>query len=212
MYLFSRRGRIDGGHTMESMAWATAVTEKVNQITGLEVGLWMQVFSPGFGTVAWSTFVPDLATLEAAGDKLNSDAGYVAMTDEGAAYISTGLDDSLSQIVHGEPDPNRAVEYVAVVQAVCAGGQAANGIGVGVEIAQQAEAVTGLPTMFASNVTGPYGGVGWLTGYENIAAFEAAGDALNRDPAWLQLVDAKAGGVYLEDPALTQQLIYRRIA
>ncbi|HVN49779.1 MAG TPA: hypothetical protein VMT43_00020 [Acidimicrobiales bacterium] len=212
MYLFSRRGRLDGGHTNEALTWATTITEKVNQITGLEVGLWMQVYSPGFGTLAWSTFLPDVATLEAAGDKLNGDAGYVALADEGAKYISTGLDDTLLQIVHGEPDPDRAVEYVSVVQAVCSGGKIAEGIGVGVEIAQRAEAVTGLPTMFATNVTGPYGGVGWLTGYENVGAFEAAGQALNGDPSWVQLVDSRAGGVYQEDATLTQQLVYRRLA
>ena len=70
MYLFSRRGRIDGGHTNDALAWATGITAKVNEITDLEVGLWMQSFSPEFGTIVWSTFLADLATLEAAGDKL----------------------------------------------------------------------------------------------------------------------------------------------
>ena len=212
MYLFSRRGRLDGGHTNEALAWATAITEKVNQISGLEVGLWMQVFSPGFGTLVWSTFLPDLATLEAGGDKLTGDAGYVAMADEGAKYISTGLDDSLFQIVHGDPDPNRAVEYVSAVQAVSASGNAANAVAVGIEIAQKAEAVTGLPTMFCTNMTGSYGGVGWLTGYENVAALDAAGQALNSDPSWVTMIDSKVAGVYAEEPALTTQLIYRRVA
>jgi hypothetical protein len=212
MYLFSRRGRIDGGHTNESLAWATGITEKVNEITGLGVGLWMQVFSPEFGSVSWSTFLPDLATLETAGDKLAADAGYVAMTDEGAKYISGGLDDSLLQIIHGEPDPDRSVEYVSGVRAVCSTGNIANGMAVGVEIAQKAEVVTGLPTLFAADTTGPYGGVGWLTGYENIAALEGAQQALNADPSFVALVDGKAAGVYVEDPSITQQIIYRHIA
>src|SRR5436190_19102365 len=81
MYLFSRRARLSPGNTREAMAWATAITEKVNQISGLPVSLFTQVFSPGVGTLVWSTFVPDLATLEAATDKLNTDDGYISMGD-----------------------------------------------------------------------------------------------------------------------------------
>jgi hypothetical protein len=211
MYLFSRRGRIDGGTTNEAMTWASGITEKVNEITGIGVGLWMQTYSPAFGTVSWSTFVPDLAALEAAGDKLSSDAGYVTMADQGASYISGGLDDSLLQIVHGEPDPNRAIEYVSVVQAVCATGAIGKGMGVGVEIAQKVEAVTGLPTLFASNLTGPYGGVGWFTAYEDVGVLETANNALNADASFLDLIDSKAAGAYVEDPSITTQLIYRRV-
>ena len=211
MYLFSRRGRIDGGNTNEALAWATGITEKVNEVSGLPVGLWMQVFSPAFGTVSWSTFLPDLATLEAAGDKLASDPGYVAMADAGAKFISTGLDDSLISIVHGDPDPSRSIEYVTGVQAVCSTGNIAMAMTVGVELAQAAEAATGLPTLFGANVTGAYGGVGWLTGYENIGALETAQQALSADPEWVALIDTKTAGVYAEDPSITTQLVYRRI-
>src|ERR1700760_1812471 len=98
MYLFSRRARLASGNTRASMTWATAITEKVNQITSLNVGLYAQVFSPGLGTLAWSPFVPDLATLEAADDKLLVDDGYVSMLDEGAKYDAGGADDALVQI------------------------------------------------------------------------------------------------------------------
>ena len=211
MYLFSRRGRLDGGNTNDALAWATGITTKVNEITDLQVGLWMQTYSPGFGTLVWSTFLADLASLEAGGDKLASDPGYVAMADEGAKYISGGLDDGLVQILHGVPDPTRTIEYASGVQAVCASGNIANAMAVGVEIAQKAEAVTGLPTLFGASVTGPYGGVGWITGYENIGALEAAQAALGADPNWVAMIDKKAAGAYAEEPSLTTQLIYRRI-
>ncbi len=70
MYLFSRQIRFGPGNTREQMEWALQQTEKVNQITGLQVNLFMQVYSPEVGAVGWSTFVPDLPTLEAAADKL----------------------------------------------------------------------------------------------------------------------------------------------
>ena len=66
MYLFSRRARLAPGNTHDSMAWATSITEKVNQIVSLNTGLFAQTFSPEVGTLVWSTFVPDLATLEPA--------------------------------------------------------------------------------------------------------------------------------------------------
>ena len=133
------------------------------------------------------------------------------MADAGAKYISGGLDDGLLQIVHGDPDPNRTIEYVTAVQAVCATGNIGNGMAVGVEIAQQAETITGLPTLFGADVTGPYGGVAWLTGYENIAALETAQQALAADAGWVSLIDSKVAGAYVEEPSITQQLVYRRL-
>jgi hypothetical protein len=211
MYLFNRRGRLDGGNTNEALAWATGITAKAKEVSDLEVGLWMQTYSPGYGTLVWSTFLTDLASLEAGGDKLAADPGYVAMADEGSKYISGGLDDGLIQIIHGNPDPNRTIEYAAGVQAVCATGNIANAMAVGVEIAQKAEVITGLPTLFGSSLTGPYGGVGWITGYANIGELEAAQQALGADASWVDMIDKKAAGVYAEEPSLTTQLIYRRI-
>ncbi|MGZ4800421.1 MAG: hypothetical protein ACXVL8_16085, partial [Acidimicrobiia bacterium] len=81
---------------------------------------------------------------------------------------------------------------------------------VGTEIAQTAESITGLPTMFARSVTGSYGAVAWLTGYENTAAMEKADAALASDPSWLKLIDSTKG-CFVEDPASTQSTIYRRL-
>src|SRR5690242_10076713 len=86
MYLFSRQAQLAPGNTRAAMTWATGITEKVNQITGLEVSLFSLTFSPRVGTLAWSTFVPDLPTLEVATDKLLVDDGYVSMVDAGAKY------------------------------------------------------------------------------------------------------------------------------
>ena len=80
MYLFSRQIRFGPGNTRDQMEWALAQTEKVNQITDLQVALYMQMYSPEVGAVGWSTFVPDLPSLEAAGDKLNTDDSFIAAT------------------------------------------------------------------------------------------------------------------------------------
>src|SRR3979411_1646807 len=120
MYLFSRQIRFGPGSTRDQMEWAVAQTAKVNQITGLQGALYMQVYSPEVGTVGWSTFVSDLATLEAAGDKLQADDAFVTATDKGAAMTVGGATDSLAQVIYGEPDPNRQIENVTGIRSACA--------------------------------------------------------------------------------------------
>lgn len=212
MYLFSRQIRFGPGNTRDQMEWALGQTEKVNQMTGLQVGLYMQVYSPEVGAVGWSTFVPDLATLEAAGDKLQADDSFVAAVDKGSAMTVGGASDSLAQIIYGEPDPNRQIEYVTVVRAVCATGNVAKGMEAGVELAQRAEKIMSTPSLFLADVTGNYGGVAWASGYENVQALEAAQQALAGDEAWAKFVDKETKGVYAEEPSLTTQIIYRRLA
>jgi hypothetical protein len=212
MYLFSRRVRIDGGQTRAAMEWALGQTEKVKRITGLEVSLYMQIFSPEVGAIGWSTFVPDLATLEAAGDKLNVDDDFVAATDKGAAFLVGGADDALSQVIYGEPDPSRAIEYVTAVRTVCANGRLTRGMELGAEIAQRAEKISGTPTLFLAEVTGTYGAVGWVSGHENVRAMEAVQQKMAADESFSKYIDKEVHGVYAEDPSATSQLIFRRLA
>jgi hypothetical protein len=211
MYLFSRRARLAPGNTRAAMTWATSITEKVNQIVSLNTSLFAQTFSPEVGTLVWSTFVPDLATLETANDKLLVDDGYVSMVDEGAKFAQGGVDDSLLQLVAGEADPNRQIEYATTIQTVCANGSVARGIELGVDIAQRAEKIIGSPVLFATSATGPYGAVAWITGYADVNAFEASQQALAADTKFGEFVDKSVPGVYADDPTATQSLIYRRI-
>ena len=212
MYLFSRRVRVAGGQTRQAMEWALGQTEKVNRITGLQVSLFTQVYSPEVGVLVWSSFVPDLPTLEAAGDKLNVDDDFVSSADKGAALLVGGADDGLAQLIYGAPDPNRQIEYVTTVRSVCANGNLARGMELGVEIAERAEKITGTPTLFLAEVTGIYGGVGWVSGHENIKALEASQQKLAADPSWAKYVDKEVKGTYVDDAAQTTQLIYRRLA
>ena len=213
MYLFSRRAQLSGARLRDAMGWAVAAGERVTQTTGLPIGVWSQVYSPGVGTLVWATFVPDLATLEGATDKLAVDDAYNELGDRAVEFVLPGtVDDSLSVVVHGEPDPNRQIEYVASVRGTIAAGKIAKGMALGVEIAQKAEQITGVPTAFVGDATGNYGGVAWLTGFANVGALEAAEMALNTDESFIDLIDKKASEVYSAVPGATTQLIYRRIS
>src|SRR5947209_14856730 len=73
VYLFAREARLGPGHAQEELAWAAAITEKVNQISETKVSLWTTFMSPAVNTLYWTTFVEDLATIEAMNDKLMTD-------------------------------------------------------------------------------------------------------------------------------------------
>jgi hypothetical protein len=210
MYLFSRRTRLTGGGTIAGMAWASSITEKVKEITGHEVQLWSTVYSQGFGTISWTAWFDDLASLEALGDKLNADPSMAELADAGNEFTDGTLDDGLLQPIYGDPVAGSSAQYVGGAVAVAAAGNIERAMALGVEIAQKSEAITGLPTLFVRSVTGPYGGVGWLTGYENITAMEKAEDALAADASWLKLIDSTKG-CFIEDAATTQATIYRRL-
>ena len=211
MYLFTRSARLGTGKTREGIAWALGMTEKVNQITELDVSLWIPVFSPGIGTLTWSAMVEDLAVLEAADAKLAVDDAFVAESDRGAAFgDGQGIEDTLAQLVYGSPDASRRPTYAAVVRSALTAGSFASGLEVGVEIAQRVEKLTGIPTMFLLSTTGAYGGVSWITGYESVQELEKAEAAVNGDADFVKLIDKKAATAF-ESSASTQTL-HRRIA
>lgn len=208
MYLFTRRTRLTSA---EGLAWAASICPKVAEVTGTEVQLWGSVYGPGYGTITWTAWVPDLATLEGIGDKLQADAGYGELTAQGAGLTDGTMDDGLLQPLYGEPDPAANNTYVMGVQAVVAGGQSVRAMTAGVELAQTAESISGRSTMFMRGITGPYGGVGWLTGFENVSQIDAFSEALAADPSWAAKVDS-TDGAFVEDPSITTSLIWRRLS
>lgn len=210
MYLFTRRTRLAGGNGMAGVEWAASIGAKVREITGQEIQLWSTVWSPGYGTISWTSWFADLASLEAVGDKLAVDPSYLELANAGAKFTEGGLDDSVLQLIHGEPDPSRPIQYVAGTVVVAAAGNIERSMTAAMEIVQKGEAVTGHSTMLVRPLTGPYGSLGFLTGYENIADLEAAGDAMAADPGWLKMLDATEG-CFVEDAAITQTTFYRKM-
>jgi hypothetical protein len=103
------------------------------------------------------------------------------------------------------------VTYVATVQTVLANGTIARGLEVGVQVAQLAEKITGVPTLFGVNVTGAYGSIGWVTGYESVQQFQESEAALAVDPEWMALLDRDASQVYAESASASEQLVWRLV-
>jgi hypothetical protein len=212
MYVFSRSGRLSGDNQREAMAWAVTAQEKAAQITGLQISLYARVFSAEVGTLVYAAIAPDLATLEAGTDKLMADNGWHEILQAGQKYLIPGtVHDRLSQMVHPtEVDPNRHIEYVALVRSTILQGQMARGGAAGVEIAQRVEQTTGVPVMFMSEATGNYGEVSWAVAYSDIAEMERANQTLNGDQSFISFIDS-LGGVFAGEGGTTQ-IIMRRVA
>lgn len=212
MFMFSRSVRLAPGSLRASMEWAHQQTERVNRITSLSVALWQETMSPDTGRMSWSTFVTDLEDLEAADAKLMATDEYLSAVDDGARYLAGPATDQLVHLVHGAPDPESGATYATIVQASAASGAAVRSIEVGVRLAERASAITGHPVLFGRALTGTYGGVGWITPTATLAELQAAQEALAADPSWARMIDDEAAGAYAEEPAMTTQRIYRRLA
>jgi hypothetical protein len=209
-YLFSRRGRLAPGNTLDAMTWAGKITEKVNAISEVPVTLWTTEFSPEVGTLSWTTLVEDLSQLTALQAKLAADNGYLTLVEEGARYTSdAGLDDGLVDLVHADPDAATG-EYASVVTAIVAPGSFVRGIEVGVEIAQRAKAIMGRATSFGTSQTGVYGAVGWIVLYDSVDELQAASKALNSNVEFAQYLDEHATTAYI--PGMSTQTIFRKLS
>ncbi len=208
MYLFTRAGRMAPGSLREGFSFVTAITEKVNQETGLDVHTWGASMSPELGTVVWAAFVENLEELEAAEDKLAVSDSYMDLAEKGAQLFVGPLTDGLATVVSGQIDRSAPLpSYVTVARAVAANGRLTEAMTAGVEIAEAATRISGVQTSFLADATGAYGGCRWNSGHADIASMQRAEAALAADPSFAKLID-KVGGVYQD--GVTQSM-YRRI-
>jgi hypothetical protein len=212
MYMFSRTARLGPGNIRDQLAWSVDITEKVNQISELEVSCWSTVFSPGLNTLVWTATVEELAVLEATDAKLIADNGYIALMDVGQKFASgDAIDDRIVQLVLADTDAaNTRPSYANVVVSALADGAFVRGVEVGVEIAQRAKKITGAPVSFGVASTGVYGGVMWASTFDSVDQLQKADQALAADTSLAKFLDKDAKGLFQESQ--TTQTAYRRLA
>jgi len=208
MYLFTRSGRFGPGSLRDSMAFTMEVTEKVRQETSLDLHTWQASMSPQVGTVVWGAFVESLEELEAAQDKLAVSDQFTELAEKGGALFDGPLTDSLATVIHGERDPGASLPtYISSARATAANGRLGDAIAGGIEIAEVSARITGVPSMFMMDATGPYGGCRWSSGFDDIAALERAEAALAAKDEWIALID-RVGTAFQSGAT---QTIFRRI-
>lgn len=214
-YLFTRRARLanNSGQLRESQNWAAQVTEKVNQVQPLKTRLFTSVFSPNNGMLAWVATADNLKQLEDTDAKLVVDDSYAQLVNQGAQFLDAGygIQDQVSQIVHGMIDPESPAMYAQVTEAQIAVGHLVAGTDVGVEIAERVEGITKAPTAFCADITGQYAGVRWISQFTNIGDLQRASEATANDPEFAKFIDKAAPGVFLDAIGAVSSRISRRI-
>lgn len=208
-YMFNRSARLGPRQVLDSMAWAVRITEKVNTTTATETTLWTTSMSPQVGMLSWNSIVEDYAELMTANDKLMADSGYIDLLEEGASYVDgLGADDMLIRLLHAEPVATPP-QFATITATRVAPGQSASAMALGVEMAKRITAITGRPAMFGSNVTGEFGGIGFIVLSDTIDQVQAAGEGLAADADWVKMIDQQASAAFVGDATRT---ISRRIA
>jgi hypothetical protein len=206
MFVFARSRRANPARNRSAMAFAVEAAGRASSITGHEVVPWTTFASPEVGRITWAVFFEHLAELGTAAEKLAADSSYAELVEKADAMFLGPPDDSLVQLLHGAP-AGGGPAYAGVVTAELANGHFTGGVAKGIEIAQTASRVTGLPSMFGIGLSGAYAGVAGFTPASDLGQIEAAQAALSADPEWLSLLDG-SGELF---NAGAQQTIYRRL-
>lgn len=211
MYMYSRTGRIRPGRMGDATVWAMELTEKVNRITDLGVGLWTSRFSPGLGTMAWSTFVPDLTELDKANGKLMADDDFLAAVERGGEnFTEAGVDDNVAQLVHTAGTPVTDPRFATITVSAMTAGHLGKGIEVGCAIAEKAAQMSGVAASFLVAATGPYAGCMWVSATETLDVLDQGEQSVNSNPEFIAYLDEAAAGVFR--PEVSATTIWSRLA
>jgi hypothetical protein len=207
MYLFGRSRRVNPAHARAAFAVAVEAGGRASEVIGRPVFTWASVLSANLGTVLWTARFDHLDEITAADDAVTANSEFGDWVEQNDGVFSGHAEDTVSQVIHNPPTGEPGA-YVSVTTAMAANGSLSEAMAMGVEIADTAARITGRTSMFVATVTGPYGGVGWLTPVPDLGAIEAANEALSSNEEWLKLVD-RAGHAY--QPGVTTSIL-RRLA
>lgn len=190
MDLFSRRV-MTAGPPADVLAYAVDMRNYVAEKTGQDIGLWSAGFGAPVGAMAYTMRVDGVAGLQAITSSFVEDPEYHAKLAKGRDFIAAPSEDSLAHPIHGgDGDPPPVGSVAMVTTAVIGNGAYAQAIQWGVEMAQHAESVTGMPTAFMMSAFGTFGQVSWIGISPDAAAVDAAGEKLNSDADYINKLGA----------------------
>jgi len=194
MYQFARVLNL-AGDQRETMAWAAETTAQVNAKTDLDVGLWGGLFGFPVGTVAWSTMIEGRAQLAAETAKLATDNDYLDQVAKAADWVNAPAEDLLRRVVHGTPaaEPPAVGAIASVTQAVAATGKMPEAVAWATDMAEHASSITGIQVALLVNAYGDFGGMAFISVGADMAAADAAADAIAADAGYIDKLGASAG-------------------
>ena len=209
MQLFSRQIQLSGP-LAETMAYATDLQAHASAVGGREIALWSTVFGAPLGTMTYAVRVEGIADLQALSAQILGDAEYHAKLAKGVDYAVGTAEDRLFQPLNAEfGDPPPVGSMALVTSAVIANGAYEKAFAWGIDMAQHASSVAGIPTLFLAEQYGTFGSVGWIGVAADGAAIDAGTAALNADADYLKKLGA-AGDLFL--PGSGHRILSTRVA
>jgi hypothetical protein len=209
MDLFSRTVSTVGPPA-DVMAFATDMTAFVSDKLGQEVALWAMGFGAPAGTIGWTARIDGLAGVSAMQATLMEDPEYHAKLGAGRDFVAAPATDQLGSLIHGElGDPPPVGSVAAITSAVIGNGKYAEAVAWGIDMADHAGSVTGVPTNFMMSRFGTFGAVTWIGVSADAAAADAAGAALESDAAYIEKLGA-VGDLFV--PASGNRSVATRVA
>lgn len=181
------------------MVWARKLTNKANDIANGMLRLWCHTYSPGNGMLIWTTTGKQWSDLEDLNDPMGADEEFLALVAQGVNYTadSDSATDFVYRITYTPDDFDVDAWAFAVAWTVVAlPGQFGRASALGAETAQRITAVTGAPTTFAVNQTGPQRMFEWKSYYGSISAVDKGTTLLGTDAGFTELVDFQLSEIY----------------
>ena len=209
MNLFSRTVVLQGS-IADTTAAAADLRAYVSDKLGNEVGLWGAMLGAPLGSMSFTATVDGLAGAAAMNEILMADEGYHAKADTMRQYMVAPAETVMMSLIHGELGEGRPpVGAVATVTTAVAAGAFDQAAGWGVELAQLAESVTGMPVMFGNGLAGTFGEFAWIGITADAAAADAANEALLGNADYIAKI---SGATELFVPGAAHRIITTRVA
>ncbi len=212
MYLFTREARLTGRREPEAMALAAHITDYCTQLTGVQLGLWANVYSQDVGSLVFASVHPDMTSLETTFDKLNVDNEYHNLVEKAHDFVLPGtVNDAVWNMLYPEvePETTRQVNYTLAVEAYARPGKMMAAAAWGPELCRLLQDISGIPAEFGVDEACGYGRMIVIQQFTDAAEYEGTQAALPADPRFVEAVDQQAAGLF-ETTTATRRL-YRRV-
>lgn len=210
MHLFTRTVTLVGS-LPKAMAYAVDIRGYVTEKLGRDIGLWSANFGAPHGTMVFSARVDGLADIADMNTTLMSDQAYLDKLEAGAEFRGAPGADSLARPLNADfGDATPPIGAVAMATtATAANGHMSDAVAWGLEVAEHAGKVGGVPVIVLAAAFGEFGQLGWLSVAPDAATAQSATDAVNADEGYLKMIN-DAGELFV--PGTAHRMMTTRVA
>ncbi len=211
MFVFNR-SVLYRGDLRKIRPYTQSLTQVVREVSGVPVSLWAGMLGGPLGTMIYSALVHDRAEFDGQMIAMGTDARYLDKVAEGLEFVATPPEDTMLSVMHTAGGEYQRADVGAIVlqtRAQISGGQGAEAVRWGTEVADLISSITGATVMFGSTTAGPFGEVAWVTTSPDMATYASRDEQANKDPRYQEKL-AETGGMFV--PGSGMRYVARRVA